>query len=109
MSNGARTDKADRLILDTRGWKVGVFEGKQTEWTEWSLQSTTAIRSSHPPTYLAMKEAEKHDYDELEDDDKMSAELFNILVGRCRRDAGEIVRSIEERHGLLAWHKLYER
>ncbi len=24
-------------------------------------------------------------------------------------DAGEIVRSIEDRQGLLAWHKLYER
>ena len=33
--NAAMPNRPERFLLDTRGWKVGVFEGKQAEWTEW--------------------------------------------------------------------------
>jgi hypothetical protein len=111
--NTEHRDRPERRVLDTRSWKVHVFEGKQTDWTEWSFQFTSAIRSSHPASYVAVKGAEKHDFDELVDvgpeDEKLSAELFDILVQHCKGDAGEIVRSIDERQGLTAWHKLYAR
>ena len=104
--NTGGQERPERRILDTRGWKVHVFEGKQSDWTEWSFQFTSAIRSLHPPSYNAIKDAEKHDFDELADvapdEDKMSAELFDILAQHCKGDAGEIVRSIDERQGLTA-------
>ena len=74
--------------------------GKQSDWTEWSSQFTSAIRLSYPPSYNAIKEAKKHDFPEMAgvkaEDEQMSAELFDILAQHCKGDAGEIDRPIDE-------------
>ena len=41
--------------------------------------------------------------------DKLTAELFDILIQYCRGEAAELVRSVEEGNGLLSWHKLFEK
>jgi hypothetical protein len=56
--------------------------------------------------------AEVPEYDELTDvgdefTEKLSAELYDILLQYCQNEAAEIVGTVEDGNGLMAWNKLY--
>jgi hypothetical protein len=105
---------AFKLLINTRVWKTFVFEGEQAKWTEWSFQFYSGMRSSCLKSVDKLRSAERADYDDMADMgdpfvDKLTAELFDILIQYCRGEAGEVVRSVEDGNGLLAWHKLFEK
>jgi hypothetical protein len=104
-------DRPVRMLFD-QNLKFPAFAGEPSKWREWSKAFCSVMRRSCPKSLEKLLAAESPDYDELTDvgdefTDKLSAELFDILMPCCSGDASDVIHSVEDGAGLMAWNKLY--
>ena len=107
-------DHGPRRKIDTKMMRIRDFSGETAHWEAWVHSFKSAIRSACPAALQTMEEVEKSSYDgtddnldEVEDVDKMSGELYDILSQYCTGEALSVIKGVTSFQGFLAWQKLH--
>ena len=87
-----------------------------SKFDEWVFSSKRGIRAMSKRAYDMIIKYEKKDNDNAEsedilddEDEKRSAELYDILCQYCSGEALMIVRSVADMEGHHAWQRLYKK
>ena len=100
--------------IDDRHLRIPDFSGKMEHWQEWSFTFKRMIRSRNIEAYDIMTKAENgvEEVDEMQlslEQDKISAELYDILCQSCNGDAKSILMNVQDMHGIRAWQQMYKK
>jgi hypothetical protein len=100
--------------IDDRHLRIPDFSGKMEHWQEWSFTFKRMIRSRNIEAYDIMTKAENgvEEVDEMLlslEQDKISAELYDILCQSCNGDAKSILMNVQDMHGIRAWQQMYKK
>ena len=103
-----------KKLIDTKSIRIRDFDGEQNKWEAWAHSFKSAIRSACPEVLATMEEAEKmtlngtdDNLEEVEEVEKKSGELYNILSQYCTGEALNVIKGITTFEGFYAWQKLY--
>ena len=113
-SEKVKADFGARRRLEMKNLKVSEFNGKYEDWGDWAFSFKRAIRSSNQDAYKLMGKVEVmvETLDSLDlsaEEDKISAELYDVLCQVCSGDAMSIVRNVVDCDGARAWQRLHRR
>ena len=104
-----------RRRIDAKNLRIQEFSGEPDKWADWAFAFKRTIRSMDTEVYKVMTDVESmnKDINEMEDldgeQDKMSAELYDILCQACTGEALSVVRSVDDCEGIRAWQRLHNR
>ena len=103
-----------RRQIDDKHLRVPEFSGKMEHWQEWSFTFKRMIRSRNIDAYDLMTKAENaaEEVDEMQlslEQDKISAELYDILCQSCNGDAKSILMNVQDMHGIKSWQQMYKK
>jgi hypothetical protein len=107
-----------RKTLEIRNVADKKFNGNMEDWTDWSFVFRRSIKANSVGAYEMMVKMEMSDpkagpVDELGDltveEDKYSAELYDILCQVCEGDAMSILKNVMDCSGARAWQRLWRK
>ena len=105
-----------KKLIDTKSIRIRDFDGEQSKWEAWAHSFKSAIRSACPEVLVTMEEAEKmtltatdDNLEEVEEIEKKSGEMYNILSQYCTGEALNVIKGITSFQGFHAWQKLYRK
>ena len=109
-------DHGPRRKIDTKMMRIRDFSGETAHWEAWVHSFKSAIRSGCPAALQTMEEVEKSSYDgtddnldDVEDVDKISGELYDILSQYCTGEALSVIKGVTSFESFLAWQKLHRK
>ena len=107
-----------RRCLDVRNIADKKFNGKMEDWTDWAFVFRRSIKANCLGAYEMMVKMEKSDptagaVDDLGDlgieEEKYSAELYDVLCQLCEGDAMSIMKNVGDCSGARAWQRLWRK
>jgi hypothetical protein len=108
--------KKDQFIINAKHMRADIFDGNKVAFDEWSFSFKRGIRSMSKRAYdmLVKYEVKENDNAESEEimndeDEKQSAELYDVLCQYCSGEALMIVRSVTDCEGYRAWQRLHRK
>ena len=107
-----------KRVLEMKNISTTKFSGKPEDWPDWSFVFRRSIKASSIGAYNMMEKVEKADpkdgaVDDISDldlqEERYSAELYDILCQVCDGDAMSILKNVEDCSGARAWQRLWRK
>jgi hypothetical protein len=108
--------KTDQSRINAKHMRAATFDGTKLAFDEWSFSFKRGIRSMNKRAYDMLVKFESKEKDNAEseeflddEDEKRSAEIYDVLCQYCSGDALMIVRSVTDCEGYRAWQRLHRK
>jgi hypothetical protein len=94
--------------------KLVQFDGKVSSWDEWSFSFKRHVKQMSGTAYTAMSQTEIQDQpvlevDNTEEQQRLSADLYDLLCQMISGEALSVVRSVVDCEGFRAWQVLAKK
>ena len=110
---GSDRPKKDHVLA--KYFRVDNFDGDRAKWEDWSFAFRRNVRSMSREAYDVMTDWEDRSEgvgEKLEltnDQERSSAELYDVLCQTCVGEALMIVKSVDDMEGIKAWQALCKK
>ena len=100
--------------IHSNNMKLVQFDGKVSSWDEWSFSFKRHVKQMSGTAYTAMSQTEIQDQpvlevDNTEEQQRLSADLYDLLCQMTSGEALSVVRSVVDCEGFRAWQVLAKK